>query len=67
MQLCTKLINDTPSFWSGVARTFDLFGHYDDYNLSALETANAWNSDCEALERDFRKALDGKLAQVEHT
>ena len=64
MRLSTKLIKDIPSFWDGVARTFDLFGHYDHYNLSALETANAWKSDWEALGEDFRKALGGQPVPV---
>lgn len=64
MRLSTKLIKVKPSFWSGVTRTFDLFGHYDRYNLSALETTNAWKSDWEALGRDFRKTLGDKLVQA---
>lgn len=66
MRLSTKLIKAKPSFWSGVGRTFDLFGHYDHYNLSALETANAWKSDWEALGEDFRKALGGQPVPVKN-
>lgn len=57
MSIGTKLITTKPSFWSGMVRTFDLFGTYEEYNLSALDTYVAWKHDWEALSKDFRQVM----------
>lgn len=49
-----------PSFWSGVARTLDLGGVFDDYNYSASAAeaeARAMRADWTAVGNDLRRAM----------
>lgn len=65
MAIGTNLVKTQPSFWSGMIRAFDFFGTYDEneFDLSALDPAVAWQYDGEALNNDFRKVMEGLAIQ----
>lgn len=45
------------SFWSGAARSFDLFGFFGYHDYPVLEPQAAWRSDWEALANDWKVVL----------
>jgi len=57
-----------PSFWKGVARTIDLFGSLDTYNVSATpEEADkqAFLADWKCLSSDAQAAYGELVRQIE--
>jgi hypothetical protein len=57
----TDFLFTRPSFGSGVARAFDLFGHFDSYNTSSSEEEadqRAIANDWLAVGKDLGQAMD---------
>lgn len=64
----THYLYAVPSFWSGVARTFDLFGTTDEYNQSespAEANAAALDSDWAMVNDAILKAAQQFAADLE--
>ncbi len=65
----TDFLAAKPSLLSGVARLYDLFGTFDDYNESSSPgeaDARAANSDWNMTLQDFRGAVDAAKARIEN-
>ncbi len=65
----TDFLIAQPSFLSGAARIFDLFGTFDDYNESSSPgeaDARAMNNDWNVILQDLRDAVDVAKARIEN-
>ena len=68
-QYTTDFLTAKPSLLSGVARLYDLFGTFDDYNESSSPSeadARAVNSDWNMTLQDFRGAVSAAKARIEN-
>ena len=65
--MVSPLLLTEPSFWTGVARSIDMFGLFTLYNQSpsaVIADARALEHDWAAVGRDLRDALDGSGVRV---